>query len=512
MIGGGIDVGRAYMAQNRLQNACDAGVLAARRVLTRQSIDQDPAAVKVGEDYFSHNFSDGIFGVATGEETFSLSQGENGAIVDGQASVDVDNAIMGIFGFDSISVSVECSSTINATNTDVMLVLDTSLSMRSSIGGGLQRIDALRNATEDFYEIVQSGYVPGRNRVRFGVVPYAGTVNVGRVLMEGDGAFNPGNPAWILGGDPNLTVTHDYHTRTWNGSAFDIGTRGLDVSEYVASFYIGNRQAELPGAQPSSDGSTVLSPRWEGCIEERMGRDVDHGSVEYDEDLDLDLRIDLVPDPDDDDTRWRPYWYEVTVKADGAPLSLPSNCVPEAQLLKEHLDWAPGTPGTLGNLIQTFQESNLGWGTYHGLGLVWGARLMAPDGLFPAIAMDSPNGQPIQRHMVLMTDGQIGMRRDNYFSAGVQEAQWRWAPSSAGNINRELRLRGASRTAIACDLVKSRGITLWVVEFQVGTTVTNNMRNCATSPDHAFSAADAEELNVAFGAIAASIGGLRLTE
>ena len=31
MVGGGVDMGRSYLAESRLQQACDAGVLAARK-------------------------------------------------------------------------------------------------------------------------------------------------------------------------------------------------------------------------------------------------------------------------------------------------------------------------------------------------------------------------------------------------------------------------------------------------------------------------------------------------
>ena len=33
LVGGGVDMGRSYLAQSRLQAACDAGVLAARKKL-----------------------------------------------------------------------------------------------------------------------------------------------------------------------------------------------------------------------------------------------------------------------------------------------------------------------------------------------------------------------------------------------------------------------------------------------------------------------------------------------
>ena len=38
MVGGGIDMGRSYLSQSRLQQACDAGVLAARKKLGSQFI------------------------------------------------------------------------------------------------------------------------------------------------------------------------------------------------------------------------------------------------------------------------------------------------------------------------------------------------------------------------------------------------------------------------------------------------------------------------------------------
>lgn len=36
MVGGGIDMGRSYLSQSRLQQACDSGVLAARKKLGSQ--------------------------------------------------------------------------------------------------------------------------------------------------------------------------------------------------------------------------------------------------------------------------------------------------------------------------------------------------------------------------------------------------------------------------------------------------------------------------------------------
>ena len=56
MIGGGVDVSRAYMVKNRLQNACDAGVLAGRRAVSDQGFDEEAEAQ--ANAYFGTNFDE----------------------------------------------------------------------------------------------------------------------------------------------------------------------------------------------------------------------------------------------------------------------------------------------------------------------------------------------------------------------------------------------------------------------------------------------------------------------
>ena len=68
MVGGGIDASRYYMTESRLQAACDAGALAARR-----SMDSDAFANehrRVGNKFFDHNFPDGTFGLENRTRSF----------------------------------------------------------------------------------------------------------------------------------------------------------------------------------------------------------------------------------------------------------------------------------------------------------------------------------------------------------------------------------------------------------------------------------------------------------
>jgi uncharacterized protein YegL len=66
-----------------------------------------------------------------------------------------------------------------------------------------------------------------------------------------------------------------------------------------------------------------------------------------------------------------------------------------------------------------------------------------------------------------------------------------------------------NRFTVACDEVKKRNITVWVIGF--GTTMTNMLKNCAGN-GRWFQADDATQLNAAFAKIAASMGDLRISK
>ena len=135
LVGGGIDMGRAYLASSRLQAACDAGVLAARKKLGTEaavtgSISSDVAAM--GNRFFNLNFREGIY--ATEDRSFTMTLEEDFAIT-GDATANVPTSIMTVFGFDNVPLSVECQALLSVRNLDVMMVLDTTGSMDWTIGG-----------------------------------------------------------------------------------------------------------------------------------------------------------------------------------------------------------------------------------------------------------------------------------------------------------------------------------------------------------------------------------------
>ena len=184
MVGGGVDMGRSYLAESRLQQACDAGVLAARKKLGSAAVvtGQVPDDVSaIGNRFFNINFRAGVYG--TKNRQFSMTL-ENDYSISGTASVDVPTTIMAIFGFTNVPISTECQARLNFSNTDVMMVLDTTGSMaETNPGDSLPKISLLKSTVTSFFAQLEASKGAG-TRVRYGFVPYSTNVNVGGLLKD----------------------------------------------------------------------------------------------------------------------------------------------------------------------------------------------------------------------------------------------------------------------------------------------------------------------------------------
>jgi hypothetical protein len=184
MVGGGVDMGRSYLAQARLQQACDAGVLAARKRLGSEAAVTGAipdATGEIGQRFFNINFRDGAYG--SSDRSFTMTLTDDYAI-DGEARVKVPTTIMRIFGFNDIPIAVSCEAQINFNNTDVMMVLDVTGSMsQTNPGDSLSKIETLKQTVKGFYLQLQAAALAG-TRIRYGFVPYSTNVNVGGLLHD----------------------------------------------------------------------------------------------------------------------------------------------------------------------------------------------------------------------------------------------------------------------------------------------------------------------------------------
>src|SRR4051812_15333305 len=61
VVGGAVDISRAYLVKVRLQQACDAGVLAARRTMTGSSVVNDTNAKTQATNFFKINLKTGAY-------------------------------------------------------------------------------------------------------------------------------------------------------------------------------------------------------------------------------------------------------------------------------------------------------------------------------------------------------------------------------------------------------------------------------------------------------------------
>ncbi|MEJ6008997.1 TadE/TadG family type IV pilus assembly protein [Novosphingobium aquae] len=185
MIGGGIDMGRGYLSQSRLQQACDAGVLAARKKLANTTVSGaiPPVDVKtVGDRFFTANFKTGSYGTGTRKFQMAIEPDKS---VSGNADVKVPTTLMALFGFRELNIAVTCQAKVSFSNTDVMMVLDVTGSMNETNPGDTKsRIKVLRDVVKSFHSQLEKAKSTGA-RMRYGFVPYATNVNVGYLLKSG---------------------------------------------------------------------------------------------------------------------------------------------------------------------------------------------------------------------------------------------------------------------------------------------------------------------------------------
>ncbi len=272
---------------------------------------------------------------------------------------------------------------------------------------------------------------------------------------------------------------------------------------------------------------------WNGCIEERQtfrGPDSDP-SDDWDPipSTALDMNIDLAPTTSNVASQWGPMlpsaiWERYLVdtdrnggksrsstrtnsnvwvgRNDGVSMPVPNDYC--ATAAKKYQTWTPTDFRTYVNSLTT--DGN----TYHDIGLLWGARIMSPTGIFAAL--NAPTNMTIERHMVFMTDGETNVVNDDYSAYGVHWYDRRQTPTGTAPTNSQLNAMTDARTAAICTAIKNKNINLWVVSYGNVDSATNDRLEACATPGKFFQAASVSSLVSNFKAIAAEISALRLTQ
>lgn len=613
MIGSGLDLSRAYMAKSRLQSACDAASLAARRVMRNDALTDD--VVETGEQFFNFNFQQGMYQTQPFEP--EITRPDTG-LVRVSASTRIPTVIMKLFGFDSLPLNVSCDASLNFVNTDVVLVLDVTGSMLDSVGG-TPKIEALQDAVMALYDElapVQSQLQSQGLRLRYGMVPYSSTVNVGRLLYDVDpdyirdstpyqsrvanfntATYTPNEPTYNVGewqvdggtrsshscknwveaspsgswgsapsptnryyyqGSPNNPSYDESTNWGWSGADDTSGSsrscrrwRITETTTYSSARRFTNwtyREETYDtslfkrpdgtitlannayGTVPNPGGSfnaqqlaatglgvSTSDIAWNGCIEERDTVSSITSSSGFTIPADaFDLNINLIPE--DNATRWRPMLPEAIYTRSAGTTSTTSNsnatntsgwimnytpsqgysaCPSEAARLDE---W---TRDEMDDYVMGLQAVG---GTYHDIGMIWGARFISTGGVF-ADGCEEYNGMPCNRHLIFMTDGAHTTYCNVYTAYGIEQNDMR--TTGSGSCPSQLS-RHQQRFQMICNATKNMNVSVWVIAFD--TSLSSQLISCASNASQASTSSDRDQLIARFRQIGNQIGALRLTK
>ncbi|MEM6711308.1 MAG: pilus assembly protein TadG-related protein, partial [Pseudomonadota bacterium] len=340
MMGSAIDYSRASSARSQLQDSLDASILFAA-----QEVGLSDAQLKA----FIRTRVETLMGNTYGADnlTLNVNRSEAGTSIEVTANMEIDTAMLGVMGINTIDIGANAEVTIQFPNLEVALVLDNTGSMRNG-----NRIGSLRTASLNFVQSVTSD---GENDdVMISVVPYTAQVNIGNTSpmvslldINGDASHHAqmiegqliaksrddacddedfdGEISFFDEGGSNTMMAHaevDSEERGPNVPGFSrlnffeiysdviaelIGVRPADASSWDGYEYVRVDQ----NGDPDPDGCFIVNPDkishwnlyqsldgidWRGCVEARP------------EPLDA---TDDAPDPSNPDTYWVPaFWLD----------------------------------------------------------------------------------------------------------------------------------------------------------------------------------------------------------
>lgn len=302
---------------------------------------------------------------------------------------------------------------------------------------------------------------------------------------------------------------------TPNGSS---SSSSFDHFDYRPTFYdVSKYKAFTAISIPTGSSGAATSATWAGCIEERFT--VPSSTVAYSTGSSaitpstaLDLDIDTAPTTDPA-TQWSPMMPEAgyyrasssslltTITSSNTSSSTAQSggtyCPAAAQGLQEM------TSSSFNTYVNALSANG---GTYHDIGMLWGARLSSPTGIFASTVNAKPTNEgKISRHIIFMTDGIPGAANQVLQAYGIENNDKRITAdgSTSDDDRHEMRFRAI------CDAAKAKGIRVWVIGYT--TALTSDLSYCA-SPNSSFTAMYAADLNTAFQQIARQVSQLQVTK
>ena len=168
-IGIATDTARAYLVKSRLSSALDAAGLAGGYSFFLSTRDADI------QMFFDANFPTGYMGATVSGPQVTVD--EDTETITLTAGATIPTSFMRVFGFETMTVTANAEVTRKMKALDVVLAIDMSGSMGSSVAGGGTRIEAARAAATELIDILFGGDA-SKDVLNIGLVPWNGKVNV----------------------------------------------------------------------------------------------------------------------------------------------------------------------------------------------------------------------------------------------------------------------------------------------------------------------------------------------
>lgn len=452
-----IEVGQAYYANTRLAYAVDAAAVAAAKYDLAQ-------AQTNANNIFYANFPPNYMGITT-SPVVSITQDQTNITV--TASGNMPTILSKVFEINSMRLRASATVLRSLVGLEVALVLDETSSMLDN-----NKLQALKNAANNFLDVIYG--VNNNTRLNTGVaiVPYAMVVNVGN-----------NKQSWLS--DPTTA----------------------------------SNTANFPTGQP-----------WKGCVKTRYTLSGTNVTVtDWDDRTPTTQKFETFfaqstwpyhPTNQSWDNDWSISGNNVVVRNAYSIANVGPNCNCGDAILPMIND-----KSILKNKINGLTVQMGGTDPSR---IVWGWRVLSPlwDGLWTGgLPIKSYRASNNIKAVVMMTDGVTEVPTRSYTGTSINGYESRSNPAVIGT-NRLSTKRFYNTTtqaaAIAavnasflqtCAAMKAQGIQIYTVLFQVNDSTTENMyRTCATTPANYYKPSTTQEIYDAFSKIASSLNRIRITQ
>ena len=351
------------------------------------------------------------------------------------------------------------------------------------------------------------------------------------LTYSSDGTATAQQGSW--GGNPSkCTVT----TYTY-GPQWQYKQRTLPTTAYVQTL-------------STVSGGTIQDPTevrtaataWQGCVEELTSGNYSSASSYNIDALPNDLNPDVVPSTSDQTTMWGPLWQSVEYGRNGLSYSNSdygfyngntdtengdNNTLPDSSnnIQYNNSNYANYTMRSSGGSscsapakrLTTWTESAVvnymaalqaHGGTYHDTGMIWGLRMISPQGIFAADTAKWAGHADPKRVIVFLTDGAMSTSSYIYGMTGMESLDKRVRGSSTTDLDDYHNARFLAE----CSKAQEKNIQVYVVA--VGQSLTPSLQSCVGSahPERAITVNSSTDLSAAFKTIATAVAMLRVSQ